>query len=283
MIAKQKQGYIKDALFISYTGLRDFLKCPRAYYLKNRYRDPKTGFRLQIASGSMTLGSLVHDAIKWYLQTGRVAGKEDVVKKFRNHWLKYKGKKGGFHSREEEGDFGRRGLQMLDSFLKHAAFLEPNIPAYNFLKFYFNDKDKIILNGKVDFIGELPDGTAHVLDFKTGAKDEEDSTQLHTYAILAESNFQKRVSKISYWYLDRDTSSKEAVLDCLEEKLEWLKSKTLEIKKAIEEDNWICKEGDRLCNDCRNYQAIIDGKGEFQFSDEEFKKDIYYLDQSNPI
>ena len=57
MIAKQKQEYIKDALFISYTALKDFLKCPNSYYLKNRYRDPKTGYRLQIASGPMTLGS----------------------------------------------------------------------------------------------------------------------------------------------------------------------------------------------------------------------------------
>ena len=100
MIAKQDYRFIKDALWISYTGLKDFLKCPRSFYLKNRYRDPKTGNRLQVASGPMTLGSLVHDAIKWYLQTGRTAGFDDIVKKFRNHRLKYQGKKGGFSSRQ---------------------------------------------------------------------------------------------------------------------------------------------------------------------------------------
>lgn len=278
MIAKQKYEFIKDALWISYTGLKDFLKCPRSYYLKNRYRDPKTGNRLQIASAPMTLGSLVHDAVRWYLQTGRLATFEDVVKKFKNHWLKYRGKRGGFTSLEEEGDFGRRGLKMIDNFMKNAKILEPNIPAYDFLRYRLDEGT--VLNGKVDFIGELPDKSLHILDFKTGVKEEDDPTQLHTYAILAESNLQKQVSKISYWYLDRETAPKEAVLDLLEEKLAWLSKKALEIKTAINANDWVCIEGEKLCNDCRNYQAIIEGKGEFQFSDENFGKDIYFLDQT---
>lgn len=281
MIPPQKQEFIKDALFISYTGLKDFLRCPRSFYLKNRYRNPETGNRIQVASAPMTLGSLVHDAIKWYLQTNRLATQEDIIKQYRNHWLKYRGKRGGFSSLQEEGDFGKRGLQMLDNFFKNKGVLEKNLPAYNFFKFRLDEK--IVLNGKLDFLGELPDGSLHVLDFKTGAKEEEDSMQLHTYAILAESNFQKPVSKISYWYIDHETTPKEAVLDPLEEKLSWLKGKASEVQKAIADNNWVCKvgpcEAGGLCHDCRNYQAIIDGKGEFQFSDTDFKKDIYYLNK----
>lgn len=279
MIPKQKYEYIKDALWISYTALKDFTRCPRSYYLKNRYRDPKTGNRLQIASAPMTLGSLVHDAIKWYLQTGRVANKDDVVKKFKNHWLKYRGKRGGFTSRENEAEFGKRGLKMLDNFLENAKLLEANIPLYDFLRFKLDEK--IVLNGKLDFVGKMPDQSLHILDFKTGAKEEDDATQLYAYAILAESHLQKPVSRISYWYLDRESNPKEAVFDGLEDKLEWLKNKALEIKKAVEENNWVCiKEGSAaggLCNDCKNYLAIIAGKGEFQFSDADFKKDVYFL------
>ena len=280
MLPKQKQEYIKDALWVSYTALKDFLRCPKSYYLKNRYRDPKTGNRLQITSAPMTLGSLVHNAIKWYLQTNRTADKDALIKQYRNHWLKYRGKRGGFSSLPEEGDFGKRGLKMLDNFWENAKSLEPNEPVYDFLRFKLDEK--IILIGKLDFLGNLADGSLHVLDFKTGAKDEEDPMQLHAYAILAEGNLQRKVSKISYWYLDRETSPKEAVLDNLEEKLEWLKEKALQIQEAIKEDNWVCsKKGGPpaggLCNDCQKYQAIIDGKGEFQFSDEEFKKDVYYL------
>lgn len=279
MIVRQKQEFIKDALWISYTGLKDFLRCPRSFYLKNRYRNPKTGYKLQITSGPMTLGSVIHDAIKWYLQTDRTANKDQVIAQFRNLWLKYRGKRGGFRSREEEGDFGRRGLSMLENFMKNAATLESNLPAYNFLRYQLDEK--IVLSGKVDFIGELADGSLHILDFKTGAKEEEDSTQLHTYAIMAESNFAKPVSKISFWYLDKDDLPKEAVLDPLPDKLDWLKNKALEIQQAVEKNNWVCIKGSELCFDCRNYQAIIEGKGEFQFSDAEFKKDVYFFDGSN--
>lgn len=279
MIPKQNKEFIKDALWVSYTALKDFLKCPKSYYLKNRYRNPKTGHRLQIASAPMTLGSLVHDAIKWYLQTNRTAGKDDVIKKFRNHWLKYRGKKGGFSSVQEESDFGKRGLKMLDNFWENAKALEPNEPVYDFLRFKLDEK--VVFIGKLDFLGNLPDGSLHVLDFKTGAKDEEDPTQLHAYAILAESNIQKPVSKISYWYLDRESGPKEAVLDSLEDKLEWLKIKCQAIEAAIKQNKWVCRDGDNFCNDCQKYQAIIDGQGEFLFSDEEFKKDVYYFDGKN--
>lgn len=275
MIAKQEHKYIPGALFISYTGLKDFLKCPGSFYLKNIYRDPKSGYRLQIASAPMTLGSLVHDAIKWYLQTGRNANKEAVIAKFRNHWLKYRGKRGGFSSREEEGEFGKKGLKMLDNFFENLSVLEKNLPAYDFFKYRIDDG--IILNGRLDFLGLLPDGSLHVLDFKTGSKDEEDSIQLHIYAIMAESFFQKPVSKISYWYLERDNTPKEAVLDSLEEKLDLVTEKCRLVKGAMDKGDLRCIKGEDLCRECSDYQTIIEGKGEFQFSDNDFKKDIYYL------
>lgn len=273
MIAKQEQKYIPGALFISYTGLKDFLKCPRSFYLKNIYRDPKSGYRIQIASAPMTLGSLVHDGIKWYLQTGRNAAKEAVVAKFRNHWLKYRGKKGGFASNKEEGEFGKKGLKMIDNFFENLGVLEENLPAYDFFRYRIDES--IVLNGRLDFLGVLPDGSLHVLDFKTGSKDEEDSTQLHTYAIMAESYFQKPVGKISYWYLERDSAPKEAVLDPLEEKLEWLTEKCRQVQEAVKVGEWVCIGG--KCQDCKRYEAIIAGEGEFQFSDNDFKKDVYYL------
>lgn len=275
MIPKQKQEYIKDALWISYTALKDFLKCSRSYYLKNRYKDPKSGYKIQINSPYLTLGSLVHDAIKWYLQTNRTADKDTLIKQYRNHWLKYRGKRGGFSSLQEESDFGKRGLLMLGNFFNNAKNLEPNEPVYDFLRYKLDEK--ILLTGKLDFLGDLKDGSLHILDFKTGSKDEEDPSQLHFYAILAESNLQKPVSKIGYWYLDRDDGEKEAVLDSLEESINWLKEKALQIQQAIKEDRWECVKGKDLCRDCRDYQAIIDGKGEFMYSDDAFKKDIYFL------
>lgn len=275
MITGSKQEYIKDAIFVSYTSLSDFLKCPRAYFLKNIYRDPKTNFRLQVASPYLSLGSTVHDAIKWYLDLKGQVTKEQLEEKYRNLWLKYRGKKGGFESREQEGDFGKRGLKMLDNFFTNAQILEKITHHVDFPK--LNLFEDVILMGNFDFVGEKEDGTLHVLDFKTGSKDEKDPIQLYIYAILAEANLGKPVSSASFWYLDRDDAPRDIVLDPLEPKLEWLKEKGKLLKQAIGEGVWDCKDGEELCNECKIYTALIGGKGEFQFSDYRYKKDVYFL------
>lgn len=251
------------------------MTCPNAYFLKNIYRDKKTGNRLQVASPNLTLGSTVHDAIKWYLQMKGQVTPEQVIGKYRNLWLKYRGKRGGFSSLEEETTFGKRGLKILDNFLKNAGKLEKKTYFLDFPKFLL--LEDIVLMGNLDFLGERQDQTLHVLDFKTGAHDEKDPLQLYIYAILAESNLQKPVSLASFWYLDRDDAPRQIVLDPLEPQLEWLREQGRKLKQAITEGKWVCVEGENMCKDCRVYGAIIGGRGEFQFEDGRYRKDIYYL------
>ena len=279
--------YIQNPIYISYTSLKDFLKCPRSYYLKDLYKDPKTSFRLQVASPYLSLGSVVHDSVKWFLDeeparnaSASVAGGEkptleQTIEKFRNFWLKFRKKRGGFSSDEEEGNFGRRGLQMIENFVKNWQVLEKAVPVVTFPK--YNLVDNIVLIGNFDYIGQFEDGSLHVVDFKTGAKDIDDTLQLYIYAILAESNLGKEVSNAGFWYLDRDDGPKDIVLDPLPAKLDWLAEKAKELKKALEKAEWVCIKGDQLCRDCRDYQVILDGKAEFMFSDYRYKKDIYYL------
>jgi len=62
---------------------------------------------------------------------------------------------------------------------------------------------EVTLFGRVDRIDELPDATLRIIDYKTGTSpDEIDATQLHLYAIMIESELGRRVSEISFWYLD---------------------------------------------------------------------------------
>ncbi len=279
--------YIKDPIYVSYTSLADFLKCPRSYYLKNIYKqslpdgeDPSLKFRLQIASPYLTLGSTVHDTIKWYLENQYKPTKEETLKKFRNFWRKYRLKRGGFNILEEESNFGKRGISIIENFLANADVLEKSAPSISFPK--YNLVENIVLIGNMDFVGLREDGSLHIVDFKTGAHDKKDPTQLYVYAILAEANFKKPVTKISFWYLDRDSAPKEVVLDPLDMKLEWLKEKGLELKKAIQENHWVCVKAPDLCRECRDYQDLLDGKGEFLFSDYRYKKQIYFLNRVLP-
>ena len=51
------------ATWISHSSISDFLKCPRAYYLKNMYKDPKTGHKIQLMSPPFELGKDVDEVI----------------------------------------------------------------------------------------------------------------------------------------------------------------------------------------------------------------------------
>ena len=276
MIKSQPQKFIKNAIFISYTGLKDFLNCPRSYYLKNIYRNPENGFKLQIASPNLALGSTVHDGIKWFLEEVEKPTEKELIDKYRNLWLRFRGKKGGFASLEDEANFGRRGLSILENFYKNWQILGKSAPRLTFPK--YNLFEDVVLMGNFDYIKVKEDGTLFVIDFKSGANDEKDPLQLYIYAILAEANLERDVTSAGYWYLDRDDEPREIVLDLLGEKLERLTEKGKEIKDALTKNEWVCIRRDQGgCRDCNDYQALLNGKGEFQFSDYRYKKDVYYL------
>ncbi len=62
---------------------------------------------------------------------------------------------------------------------------------------------EVTLFGRVDRIDELPDATLKIIDYKTGTSPGEiDASQLLLYAIMIESELGRRVSQISFWYLD---------------------------------------------------------------------------------
>ena len=51
-------------LWVSHTSMRDFLSCPRAYFLRNIYKDPKTGKKINIINPALALGNTVHDVLE---------------------------------------------------------------------------------------------------------------------------------------------------------------------------------------------------------------------------
>src|SRR6185369_14643686 len=61
----------------------------------------------------------------------------------------------------------------------------------------------VTLFGRLDRLDEEPDGTLHIIDYKTGTQHEEiDPKQLIFYALLVEAKLHRAVSKASFWYLD---------------------------------------------------------------------------------
>lgn len=52
------------AVWVSHSSMGDFIKCPRAYYLKNVYKDPKTKRKINIVTPSLSLGVSVHEVLE---------------------------------------------------------------------------------------------------------------------------------------------------------------------------------------------------------------------------
>ena len=64
----------------------------------------------------------------------------------------------------------------------------------------------VTLFGRMDRIDEEPNGTLHIVDYKTGAHpDDVDASQLHLYAIMVERKLERTVSRASFWYLGDDS------------------------------------------------------------------------------
>ena len=70
----------------------------------------------------------------------------------------------------------------------------------------------VVLFGRLDRLDEEPDGTLHIIDYKTGTQpDEIDPKQLAFYAILVEARLGRTVSKASFWYLN---DGSDWTMDC---------------------------------------------------------------------
>src|SRR3989338_5933359 len=93
-----------SAVWVSHSSMGDFLKCPRAYFLHNVYKNPDTGRKLTVVNPALSLGTAVHatlEALKALPVEERL--RRDLVNDFEQEWVaSASGKKGGFKSVGEE-------------------------------------------------------------------------------------------------------------------------------------------------------------------------------------
>ena len=177
-----------SATWVSHSSISDFLKCPRNYFLRNVYKDPRTGHKMTIMSPPLTLGQAVHEVIESLavLPVGERL-KVSLVKKLDSVWPKVAGKRGGFKNHEIEIEYRDRAVQMLINLqedpgpiLKKAIKIKSSMGLPNY---WLNEEDKIILCGKIDWLEyEEKNDSVRIIDFKTGKNEEpEDSLQLPIY------------------------------------------------------------------------------------------------------
>jgi hypothetical protein len=228
----------------------------------------------------LALGQVVHEVVE-SLSTISVAERfiQPLTDRFEASWKTVSGTLGGFADSEEEHRYKTRGLSMIKRIADHpgplthkAIKIRQDLPYY-----WLSEKENIILCGKIDWLEFLDETkSVHIIDFKTGKFDEDESSlQLPIYLLLA-SNCQKwPVTKMSYWYLDRDDKPSEMKLPDPKEAENRVLTIAKQITLARKLEHFRCPKKDG-CRDCRPYEAIISGRATF-ISVGGYSQDMYSL------
>jgi CRISPR/Cas system-associated exonuclease Cas4 (RecB family) len=248
---------------VSHSSISDYLKCPRAYYLRNVYRDPKTNRKISVMEPPLALGQAVHETIESLLT---VPAEErfatPLLARFEKAWLNVSGKKGGFTDTDQERNAKERAVAMIERVTQHpgpltkkAIKIRQELPYY-----WLSEEDNIILCGKVDWL-EYKEETdsVRIIDFKTGKFDEDpDSLQLPIYYLLATHTQTKPVTGISYWYLERDDEPMDMPLPDAAPAEKTILELARKVALARKLGHFKCRENG--CRACMPYEAVVAGK-----------------------
>lgn len=273
-----------SATWVSHTSLRDFLTCPRAYYLNNIYRDPHTNHKVQLMSPALALGSAVHEVVESLsVLPTQERLKESLIAKFDKVWKKVSGHKGGFADESEELRYKQRGEVMLQRIMRTpgpitrlAVKIKEDLP-----HFWLSETDGIILCGKIDWLEYLPDSdSVHIVDFKTSKREEDgESLQLPIYHLLVSRTQQRKVSGASYWYLDLSDELQAKELPDLAEAEAQLLQLAKKVKLARQLGRFVCPEGENGCRACRPLEKIVRGEATLVGTNS-YNQDVYILSRS---
>ncbi len=269
------------ATWVSHSSISDYLTCPRSYYLKNVYKDPKTGHKITVMSAPLALGQAVHNTLEALSELPRDKRfSTPLPERFATEWKKVSGKRGGFFSEASENKYRARGEAMIARVFNHpgpignlSVKIQKDLP-----NFWLSEEEEIILCGKVDWLEYLKDEDAvHIIDFKTGKKREnESSLQLPIYHLLVHECQKRKVVKASYWYLEDDDELTEKELPSLESARTEILNIARKIKLARQLKKFDCPKGEDGCFACGPMERILLGQGEL-IGEDDFRRDLYVM------
>ena len=270
------------AIWLSYSAIKDFLNCPRAYYFRYVYRNPKTGKKISIAKPALSLGSVVHSVLD-QISVLPTKSRFDVslTDRFEKEWTSVTGKRGGFSEMQEETLLKARGCSMIERIEKNPGILAlPAVKIKEDIPYYlFSKEENLILCGKIDWLSyDEKNNSVHIVDFKTGKVRESDgSLQLPIYILLT-TNCQKRpVSGASYWYLESEDEPIPVQLPNVADSERTIMDVGMRIKLARQLNHFKCISDEKQgCRYCASLGAIVNGKGEFVGSSA-WGDEVYYL------
>ena len=271
-------------LWVSHSSINDFVSCPRAYYLKHIYKDPKTKQKINIINPAIALGLAVHDTLESLVVPLEQRFVEPLDIKYERMWEKVSGIQGGFRSETEEATYKTRGAGMIARVIKNPGpllnkALKLSTREDSFVpNFLLSKEENIILCGKVDWMEYLEENNSvHIIDFKTGKNDEKQgSLQLPIYCLLTKNLQKRNIHKVSYWYLDKHDTPSEMPMPDLEEEKENILDIARRMRMVRDIGKFTCSKGE--CFACKPFEAIV--RGEATFVRKNDYQDIYVVHPS---
>ncbi len=273
------------AVWVSHSSMGDFIKCPRAYFLHNVYKDPKTKRKINIVSPPLALGVSVHEVVEGLANfKAEERFKQPLLELYEKAWQKVRGKAGGFKNETDELEAKNRGKEMILRVLRNPGPLlnkalklkggDNDMPP----NFFLSEEENIILCGKIDWLEYVPeDDSIRVLDFKTGKNEESgESLQLPIYQLLLNKLQKRKVTGAYYWYLDKDDAPIAVELPSVEESYKKVIEVARQVKTARESVVYECPRGKGGCFACKPFEKIIKGEAEY-IGVGEYNQDLYML------
>jgi len=216
-----KQFYELPERF-SFSQLAAFSKCPLQYKFAFVLRVPVPGDK-----ASLIFGKVIHAVLQEFMAPLLLTDKskldknrlsvEKILEIYQARW-----QMDGYENKDERENYYQKGYKIVTAFAEklNAA----NLPQVLFLEKEFNFKiGEYSIKGAIDRIDVLDDDTLEIIDYKTGKPKEkleaDDKKQLMLYQLFLEDFMKKKVSTLSYYYLEDcqkiSFSAKEKDLDKL--------------------------------------------------------------------
>jgi ATP-dependent helicase/DNAse subunit B len=273
-----------SAVWVSHSSIANFLECPRAYFLKNIYKDKATGHKVKLMSPPLALGQAVHEVVESLSEIKTdLRFREPLLDKYERAWNKVSGKAGGFVDTDTEYKYKKRGEEMIRRVIKNpgpvaelAVKINMDLPYY-----WLSEEDNIILCGKIDWLKYNPESdSVEIIDFKTSKNEEEgESLQLPIYSLLVHNCQKRKVDGAWYWYLESNDNLTKKELPEVKDSEEKILKIARKIKLARQLEVFKCPEGEGGCRSCRPMEAILKGEAEFVGHDE-YRADVYILNKT---
>ena len=251
------QNFIRssfETLSLSSSMMNTYLDCPRQFLYSYVLRLGS----LNGVNDALNYGNVVHKTIENFSKKSKIQGFYQSVEEFIADF-KLQFAKTPFSDRATRKNLAQKGEQNLRIFYNQ-LILTPINKIYS-TEYNIETKvgTQIPINGKIDRIETLEDGTFLIKDFKTGSAKgsyeikeggtyERYLNQLRFYKYLCEKKFDKKVSAAQLVFVEQ--CDKNYTREMLEEDNEIIENKIKEVYANIENQNFEPSHNKKSCEYC---------------------------------